>query len=47
MLNSRTQARLLGVDSQGKVAFDFAYPTSVCDTVFIAQPLAWSDLRMR
>jgi hypothetical protein len=47
VLYSRTTARLLGVDTQGKVAFDFAYPTSVCDTVFIAQPLAWSDLRLR
>ena len=47
VLYSRTTARLLGVDTQGKVAFDFAYPTSVCDTVFIAQPLAWSDLHLR
>ncbi|SFB82558.1 Arylsulfotransferase (ASST) [Massilia yuzhufengensis] len=44
---SRTEARLLGVDSNGKVAFDFAYPTTVCDTVFIAQPLGWNDLRLR
>jgi hypothetical protein len=35
------------VDSQGKVAIDFSYPTSVCDTVFIAQPLGWSDLKLR
>lgn len=43
----RTGARLLGVDSHGKVAFDFAYPTNVCATLFIAQPLAWTDLRLR
>jgi hypothetical protein len=47
VLNQRTSARLLGVDSQGKVAIDFSYPTSVCDTVFIAQPLGWSDLKLR
>jgi arylsulfate sulfotransferase len=46
-LNSRTQARLLGVDSHGKVAFDFAYPTTACNTVFIAQPLGWTDLKLR
>ena len=44
---ARTSARLLGVDSQGKVAFDFAYPSAVCDTVFIAEPLAWNDLKLR
>lgn len=44
---ARTSARLLGLDSQGKVAFDFAYPAAVCDTVFIAEPLAWSELRLR
>jgi arylsulfate sulfotransferase len=44
---ARTQARLLGIDSQGRVAFDFAYPTRLCDTVFSARPLAWSDLRLR
>ncbi|MEX5744567.1 hypothetical protein [Massilia sp. X63] len=43
----RTSARLLGVGSHGKVAFDFAYPTNVCATLFIAQPLAWTDLRLR
>jgi len=47
VLNARTGARLLGVDSRGKVAFDFAYPTEACDTVFIAQPLGWSDLTLR
>lgn len=46
-LNSRTQARLLGVDSHGKVASDFAYPTTACNTVFIAQPLGWTDLKLR
>lgn len=27
VLNRRTGARLVGVDSQGKVAFEFSYPT--------------------
>ncbi|MCC2955263.1 aryl-sulfate sulfotransferase [Massilia sp. IC2-477] len=45
--NARTSARLIGVDTHGKIAFDFAYPTNVCDTVFIAQPLAWNDLKLR
>lgn len=43
---ARTSARLLGVDAQGRVAFDFSYPAA-CETVFIAQPIAWSDLRLR
>lgn len=43
----RSSARLLGVDTEGRVAFDFGYPAAICDTVFIAQPLAWSDLRLR
>ncbi|GAB3378766.1 aryl-sulfate sulfotransferase [Massilia agri] len=47
VLNARTKARLLGLDSQGKVAFDFAYPTEACSTVFIAQPLGWTDLKLR
>jgi hypothetical protein len=47
VLNQRTSARLLAVDSNGRVAFDFAYPTDVCDTVFVAQPLGWSDLKLR
>lgn len=47
VLNARTSARLLGVDSHGKVAFEFNYPAAACNTVFIAQPLGWSDLRLR
>ncbi|WP_313032805.1 aryl-sulfate sulfotransferase [Massilia alkalitolerans] len=43
---ARTSARLLGVDSQGKLAFDFGYPAAICDTVFIAEQLAWSDLKL-
>lgn len=47
VVNQRTGARLLGVDEQGKVTFDFAYPTYVCDTAFMAEPLAWNDLKLR
>ena len=43
----RTSARLLAVDENGQVAFDFAYPTYVCDTAFMAEPLAWTDLKLR
>ena len=44
---SRTSTRLVGVDRGGKVAFEFAYPATTCDLAFSAQPLAWSDLRLR
>ena len=42
-----TLARLIAVDSAGQVAFDYAYQTTACNTVFIAQPLRLEDLRLR
>lgn len=44
---ARTSAILLGVDSQGNVSFEFDYPTSMCGTLFIAQPIAFEALRLR
>lgn len=46
-LEANTLARLIAVDSAGQVAFDYAYPTTACNTVFIAQPLRLEDLRLR
>ncbi len=46
-LLANTLARLVAVDSAGQVAFDYAYPTTACTTVFIAQPLRLEDLRLR
>lgn len=46
-LGGRAQARLVGVDSAGQVAFDFAYPSTICSTVFIAQPIALDGLTLR
>lgn len=46
-LIERTQARLIAVDGAGAVAFDFAYPTTVCDTVFLAQPFGLNGLKLR
>jgi arylsulfate sulfotransferase len=36
---ARTRARLIGVDTNGKVAFDFEYPTYLCQTAFLARPI--------
>ena len=46
-LAARTQARLVALDSAGQVAFDYAYPSQVCNTVFIAEPLRLEGLRLR
>jgi len=46
-LEQRTQARLVAVDSAGRVAFDYIYPSAVCNTVFIAQPFRFEELRLR
>jgi len=46
-LNARSTARLLGVDGNGQVAFEFSYPTADCNTFFMAQPLDWANLRLR
>ena len=46
-LAARTQARLVALNSAGQVAFDYAYPSEVCNTVFIAEPLRLEGLRLR
>lgn len=46
-LAARTQARLVALNSAGQVAFDYAYPSEVCNTVFIAQPFRLDGLRLR
>ena len=46
-LAARTQARLVAVANGGQVAFDYAYPSEVCDTVFIAEPFKLDGLRLR
>ena len=43
----RTSTRLLGVDTGGRVAFEFTYPATVCDTAFVAEPLGWHELQLR
>ena len=47
VLAERTQARLIALNSAGAVAFDFAYPSTVCDTVFLARPFALNALTLR
>jgi outer membrane protein assembly factor BamB len=42
-----THARLTGVDAAGTVAFDFEYPTTLCATVFIAQPVDLAALLLK
>jgi arylsulfate sulfotransferase len=45
--DGRTHARLTGVDAAGMVAFDFDYPTTLCDTVFVAQPIDFAALLLK
>jgi len=45
--DNRTNARLMGVDTAGKVAFDFEYPTNVCATAFIASPINFAALTLK
>lgn len=46
-LAERTQARLVALDSAGRIAFDYVYPSEVCNTVFIAEPFHLDRLRLR
>lgn len=43
----RVRSRLMGIDSAGQVAFDYEYPTVNCTTVFIAEPIAFTDLVLK
>jgi arylsulfate sulfotransferase len=44
---ARTRARVMGLDADGKVAFDFEYPTRVCATAFIASPIDFGALNLK
>lgn len=43
---SRTKARLVGLDAARTVRFDFEYATSGCSTSWNAQPIAFENLRV-
>jgi hypothetical protein len=45
--DGRTKATLAGVNAAGTVAFEFNYPTSMCGTVFIAQPIGFDALQLK
>ncbi|WP_162600586.1 MULTISPECIES: aryl-sulfate sulfotransferase [unclassified Massilia] len=40
----RTRARLVGLDANGRLAFDYEYPTMRCDTIFNAAPIDFGAL---
>jgi hypothetical protein len=35
------------VDTNGKVAFDFEYPTYLCQTVFLARPIDFGAVNLK
>ena len=43
--DGRTHARLVGLDDNRRVVFDFEYATSSCDTSWNARPIAFEGLR--
>jgi arylsulfate sulfotransferase len=45
--DGRTHARLTGVDAAGTVAFEFEYPTTLCATVFIAEPVNFPSIAIK
>lgn len=42
--DARTHARLVGLDADGNVVFDYQYPTGPCQTAFIAVPIEFDAL---
>jgi hypothetical protein len=42
--DARTHARLVGLDADGNVAFDYQYPTGPCETAFVAVPIGFDAL---
>lgn len=44
--DTRTHARLVGLDSQHNVIFDFQYPTNICDTSWNAQPIPLENMQV-
>jgi hypothetical protein len=47
MAGGGVKGKLVGVDSAGNVAFDYEYPTEICSTVFIANPIDFAALKLR
>jgi arylsulfate sulfotransferase len=45
--DQRTRARILAIDSGGAVAFDFEYPTFICNAVFMAVPIDFAALSLK
>jgi len=43
----RTRSKLRAINGGGQVAFDYEYPTMNCNTVFIAQPIAFTGLVLK
>ena len=43
----RTRSRIVGVNSAAQVAFDYEYPTQACSTLFIAQPIEFTNLVLK
>jgi hypothetical protein len=44
--DTRTHARLVGLDSQRNVVFDFQYPTNVCNTSWNAEPIPLDNMQL-
>lgn len=44
---AQTRTQLLALDSAGKVAFDYAYPASVCAVAFNGKSIDFSDLTLK
>jgi hypothetical protein len=44
--DTRTHARLVGLDSQRNVVFDFQYPTNVCTTSWNAEPIPLDNMQL-
>jgi len=46
-VEARTRTRLLALDQDGKVAFDYEYPGLNCTASFVAKPIAFDALTFR
>lgn len=43
----RTRSRIMAVNNAAQIAFDYEYPTVNCSTVFIAQPIDFTNLVLK
>lgn len=41
---NRTRAKLVGVDASGNIAFDFEYPSTICNTSWNAHPIGFENI---